>query len=80
MSKDHGHSLPKFGMLTNPTEPVPNEIAIFQKLGFDYVEIGIEEPEATPQILMRQRDEILNSLSAKRMLALGHTAYWVGFG
>jgi sugar phosphate isomerase/epimerase len=67
-------------MLTNPTEPVPNEIAIFHKLGFDYVEIGIEEPEATPQILMRQQDEILNSLTAKHMLALGHTAYWVGFG
>jgi sugar phosphate isomerase/epimerase len=67
-------------MLTNPIESVPNEIDRFHMLGFDYVEIGIEEPAATPQILMRQREQILGSLSVKGMFALGHTAYWVGFG
>lgn len=80
MSGDRGHSVPKFGLLTDPLESVPNEIARFHKLGFDYVEIGIEEPMATPQILMRQKDEIMNSLSANGMFALGHTAYWVNFG
>jgi sugar phosphate isomerase/epimerase len=44
------------------------------------VEIGIEEPNATPHILMRQKDEILSSLSEAGMFPLGHTAYWVGFG
>jgi hypothetical protein len=43
-------------------------------------EIGIEEPNATPQILMCQKDEILSSLSLNGMFAVGHTAYWVGFG
>lgn len=70
----------KFGLLTDPIEFVPDEISRFHKLGFDYVEIGIEEPNATPRILMRQRDEILSLLSANGMSALGHTAYWVGFG
>lgn len=74
------NSTPKFGLLTNPAEFVPNEIVRFQKLGFDYVEIGIEEPRATPQILMQQKDEILRSLSEKGMFPIGHTAYWVGFG
>jgi sugar phosphate isomerase/epimerase len=80
MSADRGRSLPKFGLLTDPIESVPNEIVRFRKLGFDYAEIGIEEPKATPYILTRQKDEILGLLSANGMFPLGHTAYWVGFG
>jgi len=80
MSRVQNRDSPKFGLLTDPTEFVPDEIIRVHKLGFDYVEIGIEEPNATPRILMRQRDEILRLLSANGMLALGHTAYWVGFG
>jgi len=80
MAREQNHKLPKFGLLTDPLEFVPDEITRFHKLGFDYAEIGIEEPNATPRILMRQRDEILRLLSANAMPALGHTAYWVGFG
>ncbi len=80
MRGNRNHSAPKFGLLTDPIECVPDEIERFHKLGFDYVEIGIEEPQATPQILMRQRDQILGTLSAKGMFPIGHTAYWVGFG
>lgn len=80
MSRDQGRSLPKFGLLTSPIESVPEQIVRFHELGFDYAEIGIEEPNATPQILMHQKDEILSSLSLNDMSAVGHTAYWVGFG
>jgi sugar phosphate isomerase/epimerase len=80
MSRDQGRSLPKFGLLTSPIESVPEEIVRFHRLGFDYAEIGIEEPNATPRILMRQKDEILRLLSLNGMFAVGHTAYWVGFG
>ena len=81
MSKDHNrHPLPKFGMLTSPVESVPEEVERFYKLGFDFVEIGIEEPAATPQILMSQKDRILSAISANSLFAIGHTAYWVGFG
>jgi len=80
MAREQNRELPKFGLLTDPLEFVPDEITRFHKLGFDYVEIGIEEPNATPRILLRQRDEILRLLSANDMAALGHTAYWVGFG
>ncbi len=47
--------VPKFGLLTSPIVPVTEEIIRFKKLGFDYVEIGIEEPLATPAILARQK-------------------------
>ena len=43
--------MPKFGLLTDPLESVPEEIVRFKKLGFDYAEIGIEEPMATPKNL-----------------------------
>jgi len=72
--------VPKFGMLTDPIQPVPDEIIRFKKLGFDYAEIGIEEPLATPSILLHQRKRILELLSANDMFAIGHTAYWVQFG
>lgn len=80
MSRDQGRPVPKFGLLTSPIESVAEEIVRFHRLGFDYAEIGIEEPNATPQILMRHKDEILSSLSLNGMSAIGHTAYWVGFG
>jgi sugar phosphate isomerase/epimerase len=73
-------SIPKFGLLTNPLENVPSEIGTFRRLGFDYAEIGFEEPNATPGILMGQVDEIRSALEKNSMFALGHTAYWVGFG
>jgi sugar phosphate isomerase/epimerase len=80
MYKGENHLLPKFGMLTSPIESVPDEIERFHRLNFDYAEIGIEEPQATPQILTHQKKRILGSLAANGMWALGHTAYWVGFG
>lgn len=72
--------MPRFGLLTDPIEPVPDEIVRFKRLGFDYAEIGIEEPMATPHILTKQRKRILSLLSENEMFALGHTAYWVQFG
>ena len=80
MSLHAAETQPKYGLLTSPLESVPDEILRFGKLGFDYVEIGIEEPQATPQILMRQNQAILRSLSETGLFTLGHTAYWVGFG
>jgi sugar phosphate isomerase/epimerase len=59
---------------------VPAEIGRFKRLGFEYAEIGMEEPGATPRILIEQRDEIVSALARNGMFALGHTAYWVGFG
>ena len=79
-SKERESQIPKFGLLTDPIQPVPDEIVRFKKLGFDYAEIGIEEPSATPSILACQRKQILELLSINHMFAVGHTAYWVQFG
>lgn len=72
--------MPKYGLLTSALHNVVDEIREFKKLGFDYAEIGIEEPRATPQIILRQRLEILNALKEFDTGPVGHTSYWVNFG
>jgi sugar phosphate isomerase/epimerase len=76
---DHS-PLPKFGLLTNPVESVPRQIGGFKRLGFEYAEIGIEEPGAPPRVLRQQKNVILSVLARNHLFAIGHTAYWVGFG
>jgi len=80
MTLPANRALPKFGLLTDPVDPIPDQILQCRRLGFDFVEIGIEEPQATPQILMKQNQEIQRSLSESGLFSIGHTAYWVGFG
>lgn len=72
--------MPKYGLLTKPTNDVVSEINKFGRLGFDYTEIGLEEPLGTNEILRRDRKNILAALKKNKMFALGHTAYWVDFG
>ena len=70
----------KYGTLTNPSEDVISEIKRIKKFGFDYVEIGIEGPEGTPEILHKQRKEIVALLKEYQMEAIGHTSYWIDLG
>lgn len=72
--------MPKYGLLTKPTNDVVSEINEFGRLGFDYTEIGIEEPCGTPKILRKNKKKILLALKNNNMFAVGHTAYWVDFG
>ena len=74
------NTIPKFGLLTDPIEGVVEQILRFKKLGFDFTEIGIEEPKAAPQTLYSQKDRIVDSLNSTGTFAIGHTAYWVQFG
>ncbi len=72
--------LPKFGMLTNPTIDILKEIKTIARLGFDYVEIGIEGPEGKPELLLEKRDEILGLLKKNNLFAIGHTSWWAELG
>jgi len=70
----------KFGMLTHPRFSILEEIRTIKKLGFDYVEIGIELPEGAPEILIRKKSKILNLLKEFNYPALAHTAWWIDLG
>jgi len=67
----------KFGKLTNPTVDVLKEIKTAHELGFDYIEIGIEGPAETPEILLKKKKHILKLLKKYKLFALGHTSYWI---
>lgn len=70
----------KFGKLTNPTIDILKEIKTTHDLGLDYVEIGIEGPAETPEILQKKKKQILKSLKKYKLFVLGHTSYWIDLG
>jgi len=70
-------ALPKFGLLTNPIVDVIKEIENIARLGFDFVEIGIEWPEGSPDILLKKREGIISLLEKYKIFAIAHTAWWI---
>lgn len=70
----------RFGLLTNPRNEVLGEIKLIEKLGFDYVELGIELPGGAAEILLREKIKILNLLKNFKHPTIAHTAWWIDFG
>ena len=71
-------SIPKFGLLTNPSIDILKEITDIYDLGFDYAEIGIEVPEGNRQVLRNNKLQIVNLLKKfKVQSTIGHTAHWI---
>jgi len=74
-------SIPKFGMLTNPSIDVLKEIRRGARLGVDYIEVGMEPPLGTNEILLKNRKRILELVKKKGMpIQVAHTAYWGEYG
>lgn len=72
--------IPKFGFLTNPSKNILNEVKKARRLGFDFVEIGIEPPFGMPEHLRKNREKILDILNKNKMFAIAHTTWWVELG
>lgn len=70
----------KFGKLSAPMIDVLDEIKTAHDLGFDYIEIGIEGPAETPEILLKKKKKILKLLKKYKMFAIGHTSWWIELG
>jgi sugar phosphate isomerase/epimerase len=73
-------TVPKFGRLTNPKENILKEIDTTAKLGFDFVEIGIEGPGGDPDILIKNKGKILKALRDSGLFAIAHTSWWFDLG
>jgi sugar phosphate isomerase/epimerase len=69
--------MPSYGLLTNPSNEIINEISKIYDLNFDYAEIGIEGSEGNPEIINKRKDEIAKLLGRFRQKPIGHTAYWI---
>src|ERR671916_439167 len=71
--------MPTYGLLTNPSKEILDEITDIHDLDFEYVEVGIEGPEGNPLIIEKKKNDILNLLQKFKGKPIGHTAYWVDF-
>jgi len=67
----------KFGILTNPTNDILKEIKDCGELGFDFVEIGIEWPEGSAEIVLKKRKKIIELLKKYKLFAIAHTSWWI---
>jgi hypothetical protein len=68
--------MPSYGLLTNPSNEILDEITNIHDLDFEYVEVGIEGPEGNPLIIEKKKNEILNLLQKFKGKPIGYTAYW----
>jgi hypothetical protein len=71
--------MPFYGLLTNPSNEILDEINKVYELEFEYAEIGIEGPEGNPLIIEKKKKEILKLLQKFKQKPIGHTAYWIDF-
>ena len=62
----------KYGAMNFPTRSIVREIKELGKLGFDYIELTIDAPEATPEIILKDKDRIKETLSAHHLEVMGH--------
>lgn len=63
----------KFGAMNNPRNSLIEEVELFSGYGLDYVELTIEAPQATPEIVRGLKDE----LSAYDLPFIGHMPWFL---
>lgn len=62
----------KLGAMNSPSENLLKELRAISGMGFDYVELTVEKPTASPEILRRIGDEILDITRSFGLKLLGH--------
>jgi len=67
----------KYGAMNFPIKPLLGEIEEVGRLGFDYVELTMDPPEATPQKILTQKRVIKDTLNRYRLGILGHLPTFV---
>ena len=67
----------KYGAMNFPVKPLLKEIEEIGELGFDYVELTMDLPEAAPQKVLAQKKSILNLLNRYKMGITGHLPTFV---
>jgi sugar phosphate isomerase/epimerase len=67
----------KYGAMNFPIKPLLREIEEIGKIGFDYVELTMDPPEATPQKILVQKHSIQEALHRYGMGIMGHLPTFV---
>jgi len=67
----------QYGTMNFPVKPLVAEIEEIGRLGFDYLELAMDPPEASPDKVIEQRDEIIQSLGHHNLGIVGHLPTFV---
>ena len=68
---------PKLGFMNNPLNKVLNEIEKGLRIGFDYIELTVEWPLASVEILEENKTELRNSLASFNRPPLIHAPWYL---
>ncbi|MDD5317813.1 MAG: sugar phosphate isomerase/epimerase [Candidatus ainarchaeum sp.] len=69
----------KLGAMNNPSSPVAREIARIAGLGFGFMDLTSEPPNASSELLKKKSAEIRDALSSHNLGVVGHTAWYHEF-
>jgi sugar phosphate isomerase/epimerase len=67
----------QYGAMNFPVVPVVNEIEIFSKMGFDFLELTLDAPQAHYTIIRQEKNRILRSLEKHHMGLVCHLPTFV---
>ena len=67
----------KYGAMNFPIKPLLKEIEEIGEMGFDYVELTMDPPEATPQKILVQKKAIMDLLRRYGLGIVGHLPTFV---
>jgi len=67
----------KYGAMNFPIKPLLREIEEFGQLGFDYVEVTMDPPEATPKKILAQKSSVRKVLARYEMGVVAHLPTFV---
>jgi sugar phosphate isomerase/epimerase len=67
----------KYGAMNFPIKPLLREIEEIGEMGFDYVELTMDPPEATPQKILSQKRSVRELLNRYEMRIMGHLPTFV---
>ena len=75
-AQGHSATRPIYGMPTDPSTDIVKEIGSARKMGFDFVELGMEPPEGNHNLLRKKSKAILSGLRRFDHPPVAHSAYW----
>jgi sugar phosphate isomerase/epimerase len=67
----------KFGAMNNPSKDLLKEIEMISSFKFDYLELTIDRPEASPEKLHSRKERLREAISSSDLDIMGHLPCWV---
>lgn len=67
----------KTGAMNHPKENLLKEMESIASMGFDFIDLTIEAPKATPEIISRNMEKIRSLLSGRGVFLVGHAAWFL---